>query len=257
MSARREPILNLPNVITTLILLMGLVHFVRSKLVSEELDLEFLATFAFIPVRYLLPAAEDPFPGGTAAEIADFVTYAFIHGDWTHFLVNAVWLAAFGSAVAWRFGALRFLAFSAITAAAAAGIHMLTHWGEAVPLVGASGAISGHMAAAVRFVFVERGPLGAIRGQGPARFRRPAISLARAFLDRRALAMIVAFFVVNFLFGSISLPMMGEDQVMAWEAHLGGFVAGLVLFRFFRPGRHGRAAGRRRWRGRGRLAAAL
>jgi len=232
---RREPIFNLPGIVMALIAAMGLVHFVRTSLLSADGDLLFLATFAFIPVRYAIAAADNPFPGGSIAGIADFVSYAFIHADWAHFFVNAVWMAAFGTAVARRFGTARFLAFSAITAVGAAAAHLATHWGEAIPVVGASGAISGHMAAATRFVFVARGPLGALGGADGDRFRRPALSLLASFFDRRALAMIVAFFAINFLFGSITLPIMDEDQSMAWQAHIGGFLTGLVLFSLFDP----------------------
>ena len=59
-------------------------------------------------------------PGGLGADIWTFVTYAFIHGDWTHLGLNGVWLLAFGTPVARRFGMARFLAFFAVTAAAGA-----------------------------------------------------------------------------------------------------------------------------------------
>ena len=93
---------------------------------SEQQDVEFLLTFAFIPARYdaslVLGGA---LPGGFGAEMWTFVTYALIHADWTHFGVNAIWLLPFGSAVARRFGAARFLAFFAVTAAAGAGLHLV------------------------------------------------------------------------------------------------------------------------------------
>jgi membrane associated rhomboid family serine protease len=53
-----------------------------------------------------------------------------IHGDLTHLIFNAVWLSAFGSPVARRFGPLRFLVFMATTAAAGAALHLVTHFRE-------------------------------------------------------------------------------------------------------------------------------
>ena len=82
-------------------------------------------------------------PAASAAEVWTFVTYALLHADWTHLTVNSVWLLAFGSAVAWRFGTARFLGFFAMTAAAGAAAHLVLHIGEPLPLVGASAALSG------------------------------------------------------------------------------------------------------------------
>ncbi len=79
--------------------------------------MEFLLTFAFIPSRYDTSVVlGGVLPGGFGAQLWTFVTYALIHADWTHYGVNAVWLLPFGSAVARRFGALRFLLFFAATA---------------------------------------------------------------------------------------------------------------------------------------------
>src|SRR5262245_65853199 len=97
----------------------------------------------------------DTLPSG-GADVWTFVTYAFIHADWTHLLVNSIWLLPFGSAVARRFGAVRFLAFFAVAAAAGAALHLATHAGEQFPMIGASAAISGTMAAAMRFRSEER-----------------------------------------------------------------------------------------------------
>ncbi len=70
-------------------------------------------------------------PGGFGADVWTFVTYSLLHGSWMHLGVNGVWLLAFGSAVARRFGVLRFLSFFAVTAAAGAAMHLLTNAGLA------------------------------------------------------------------------------------------------------------------------------
>ena len=168
---KREPIFNIPPVIIAVLAVLALVHVVRTYVLSEQQDVEFLLTFAFIPVRYDTSVMlGDALPGG-GADIWTFVTYAFIHADWTHLGVNAIWLLPFGSAVARRFGTIRFLAFFAVTAAAGAALHLATHAGEQFPMIGASAAISGTMAAAMRFSFQRGGPLG-IAGTG----RRQCIS---------------------------------------------------------------------------------
>ncbi|MGD9769237.1 MAG: rhomboid family intramembrane serine protease, partial [Pseudolabrys sp.] len=124
--AAREPILNVPAVIVALVAMFGLVHAVLSWWLNEPQTNEALLLFAFIPARYdlNLPVGE-AWPGGLGADVWTFVTYAFIHGDLNHLAFNSVWLLAFGSPVARRFGTWRFLAFFAAAAAGGAAAHLV------------------------------------------------------------------------------------------------------------------------------------
>jgi len=162
------------------------------------------------------------------------VSYALIHGNVAHLVLNGVWLLAFCSPVARRFGVMRFLAFMAATAAAGAAAHLVTHFGELLPVGGASAAIAGAMAATMRFVFQRGGPLGLLR-DGEDAYRVPAASLAASLRDRRVLVFLLAWFGINLLFGLSGNWMPGVEQAVAWEAHIGGFLAGLVAFGAFDP----------------------
>jgi len=236
---KREPLFNIPPVIVALLALLALIHIVRTLLLSDDQDIAFLLTFSFIPARYDTSLVLDgPLPGGFGAEIWTFFTYSLIHADWTHFGVNAVWLLPFGSAVARRFGALRFIAFFAVTAVAGAALHLVTHAGEPFPTIGASAAISGMMAAAMRFVFQHGGPLGMLRGGDDEAYRVPALPLARVLSDPRVLLFLGVWFGINIIFGIGSLSFTGNDQPVAWQAHIGGFLAGLLLFSWFDPAPH-------------------
>jgi membrane associated rhomboid family serine protease len=234
---RSEPILNVPAVVVATIAAFVVVHVGRALLLSPEQDVEFLLEFAFIPARYdasLLP--RDAFPGGIGAEIWTFVSYALIHGDVVHLTVNALWLLPFGSAVARRFGAWRFLLFFAVTAAAGAAMHLATNPGTPVPVIGASAAISGYMAAAMRFVFQSGGPLSMFRRDlDPQAYLVPAAPLSAAWHDPRILAFLAVWFGLNILFGLGSVEVPGVEQAIAWQAHIGGFLAGLVFFAAFDP----------------------
>src|SRR5262249_23507550 len=184
---------------------MAALHGVRSFL-DEGADLSVLLWLAFIPARYETALAQAlQFPGGIGADSWTFVTYAFLHAEILHITVNLVWLLAFGSAVAWRFGALRFLLFFAATSAGGAGAFLFTHFGDLVPLVGASGAISGAMAAACRFVFADDGPLGAFRSRRRAAYLVPAVPLREALRNRRVVTFLAVWFFLNFLFGLSAL----------------------------------------------------
>src|SRR5262249_20989143 len=214
---------------------MAALHGVRSFL-DEGADLSVLLWLAFIPARYETALAQAlQFPGGIGADSWTFVTYAFLHAEILHIAVNLVWLVAFGSAVAWRFGSVRFLLFFAATAAAGAGAFLFTHFGDLVPLIGASGAISGAMAAACRFVFADDGPLGAPSGRDRAAYLGPAVPLRDAVKNRRVAAFLAVWFVLNLLFGASALTENFTNATVAWEAHLGGFLAGLLLFPLFDP----------------------
>lgn len=234
---QREPIFNIPAVVIALLAVMALIHLVRTLALTEEQDIEILLTFAFIPARYdssmMLGGA---LPGGGGAQLWTFVTYSLLHADWTHYGVNAIWLLPFGAAVARRFGPSRFLAFYAVTAAAGAAAHLATHAGEQAPMIGASAAISGTMAAAMRFAFQRGGPLNFWRRGGDADYRVPALPLSGVLRDPRVLAFLVIWFGINLVFGLGSVPLAGsETQVVAWQAHIGGFLGGLLLFSWFDP----------------------
>jgi membrane associated rhomboid family serine protease len=162
------------------------------------------------------------------------LTYAFLHGSWTHVVLNTIWLVAFGPPIARRLGSSRFLVFMAVTAIASA----LAHWVNAPmdfsPLIGASGADSGLMGAATRFMFQPGAPLGAFGSiNRPEIESIPAVSLRGVFVERRALIFLAIWFGTNFIFGAGAQTFGLSDAPVAWVAHVGGFVAGLVLFPLF------------------------
>lgn len=231
-----EPIFNVPGVVAGLIAVLLLVHGLREWVLSGEIDNDLLRLFAFWPIRYessLLGSGV--FPGGVAADVWTFVSYAFLHGGWDHLILNSVWLLAFGTPVARRFGPLRFTAFFALTAAGGALAHLAAHAGMPVPMIGASAAISGFMAAAMRFVFQRGGPLRLIGSDQNDAYRVPALPLTAVLRNSRVLMFLGVWFGLNLLFGLTSFGVGGTDQAIAWQAHIGGFVAGLFGFALFDP----------------------
>jgi membrane associated rhomboid family serine protease len=230
----REPIFNIPAIVVVLMALIGLVHAVFVLVLTPSQATDFLITFSFIPARYDLSLlADESWIRGWGAAVWSFVTYAFIHGDLSHLFFNLIWLLAFGTPVARRFGPFRFTIFFLVTAAAGAAAHLATHFGEMLPMVGASAAISGAMAAALRFVFQRGGPLGLLRSVDDAAYRVPAVPLGAMLRNPRALAFIAVWFGINALFGAGGIAIPGMEQSVAWEAHVGGFLAGLLAFAAF------------------------
>jgi membrane associated rhomboid family serine protease len=234
---RREPVFNVPSVVVATVAVLVLVHVFRTVVLTDDQDVEFLLAFAFIPARYGVDASvAGAFPGGFAADLWSFFTYAFIHADLLHLSLNLAWLIPFGTALARRFGAWRYVVFMLVMAAIGALAHLLTHLGAMEPMIGASAAISGAMAAAMRFVFQNDGPLAHWREPSNMAYRVPAAPLAATLRDPRFLLFLAVWLGLNALFGLGTISFGTEaGQTIAWQAHVGGFFAGLLLFDAFDP----------------------
>jgi membrane associated rhomboid family serine protease len=217
---RREPAFNLPGIVLAVIAICTVVHLVRIYGLDFEQDLEFLIRTAFIPIRY-----SGQFDIDFYAFSSPF-TYAFLHGGFAHLAVNMIWLAAFGSPLANRLGAARFTAFWAVTGLAAVGLHYVLHPMDTAPLVGASGAISGMMGAAARFGFrVDR-------SSGKPAFAGALLPISVVLRMRGVLTFLVIWMAINLVTGLVGFGPGVEDRI-AWEAHVGGFLAGFFGARLF------------------------
>lgn len=237
-----------------IVALLGAIHLGRQAL-DPVADFTLLSEFAFVPAQFSLAFDREGVWRAAGAAIAQgqmqsaevalllgdgprwytALTYALLHGSVTHIVLNAVWLLAFGAAVCRRFGSLRFFLFLAVTALAGALAHYIVHPLGLEPVIGASAAISGTMGAAVRFAFQPGAPLGAgfARSRDLDAYRRPAPPLRAVLAEPRAMMFLALWFVGNFLFG-VYAP-VGGDATVAWEAHVGGFVAGFLSFAAFDP----------------------
>jgi membrane associated rhomboid family serine protease len=255
-ASRREPIFNAPPVVVGLAILLVALYAVFSFARPQIQDL-IIREYAFIPGRLtismwparaidlLIRANSDPVALdqaramrdlhalGGGAKLWTLLTYAFLHGAWSHVLLNTVWLVAFGPPVVRRFGAARFLVFMGVTAIAAA----LAHWALApmdfMPLIGASGADSGLMGAAARFMFQPGAPLGPHpHGRSEIEAIQPA-SLRTLIVEPRSRVFLLVWLGTNFVFGAFARTLGLSDMPVAWIAHLGGFGAGILIFPLF------------------------
>lgn len=223
----RQPIFNVPGVVLVLLGSFLAVHLVRWALPTEE-DAWVTAVLAFIPARETGFAAD--LPGGGIAAVTSFITHQFVHGDSAHLIINSAWLLAFGTPVARRTDAVRFLAFFLLAGIAGALFYLAVNGSALILVIGASGAISGLMGAAFRFLFrgmEQGGPIGLARASST-----PLMPLGETLRDRRIVMAIAGWTVLNVVlaWGAAGLT---EAAGIAWEAHLGGFYAGLLLYGFF------------------------
>jgi membrane associated rhomboid family serine protease len=228
--SQREPIFNVPGVIAGLLASFVAVHVLRTLLLPEAQSDWLTAALAFIPARYSGLAGE--IPGGSAAIFTSPLTHQFVHGDLTHLLINSAWLLAFGTPVARRTDTLRFLAFFLLAGVSGALFYLALNPGAFTMVVGASGAISGLMGAAFRFLF---GPLRDRDVEGLAgEIRRPPLtSLGETLRDRRVLLAIVGWTLLNIVLAWSKIGVPDDTAGIAWEAHLGGFYMGLLTYGVF------------------------
>ena len=214
---QREPAFNIAPVVLLLIVFMLAIHAARMFLFTPEQDNYIIAYGAFIPLAY---QGEAGLPVWSL--VTSPITYTLMHGSWAHVGINSLWLAVFGAPLAARIGASRFLAFFVVTAIAAALLHFVLHHDSINPLIGASGAVSGFTAAAARFGF-------STRGNSHSGFVGEHLSFIETFTNRTSVSFILIWFAINFLPAIIDF---GGANI-AWQAHIGGFIAGLVLLPFF------------------------
>jgi len=151
----------------------------------------------------------------------------FLHGGWMHLIGNMLFLYIFGDNVEDRFGHLKYLVFYFIAGITAAATQIYMFPNSEVPMVGASGAIAGVLGAYV-FMF----PTAKVLTLIPIFFFFQLIELP-AFL------FLGIWFLMQILSGMFTLGIGADAGGVAWWAHIGGFVAGIVLFPFLR---------KRRWR---------
>ncbi len=207
-----QPAINAPPIVLWFAGSLVLV-FALFSLQSEAIQDQIIVYGALWPGRLSLQA-----PFDTALNLwlagSSLFTYSLLHGSWTHVLMNAVWLLAFGAPVARRLGNTRFALLYFLSGLGGAALHLALHWGQMAPVLGASACVAGLTGAMVRFAFRQNRPASDITG--------PLSGLT----DRGVLIFVLIWFGINLATGLLSF-VDGSEQAIAWEAHVGGFLVGL------------------------------
>ncbi|MCL6565194.1 MAG: rhomboid family intramembrane serine protease [Acidobacteriia bacterium] len=203
-------------VVTLALIVVNTVVFLYQLSLERTAQLALLNGLGFVPAR--LPLALRSPEMSFVDALLPLWTSMFLHGGFLHLLGNMWFLWVFGDNVEDRLGHLRFLVFYLLCGAGAGVTHALVELQSTVPTVGASGAVSGVLGA--YFVLFPRSRVITL------------VPLVFVFLTVRLPAMVVLgyWFLIQFFSG---LGTLGGDQTagVAWWAHIGGFVFGMLLLR--------------------------
>jgi membrane associated rhomboid family serine protease len=150
------------------------------------------------------------------------LTSMFLHGGWLHLIGNMWFLWVFGSHIEDAIGPAKFLIFYLLSGIASAIVQFLTSFGSAIPTIGASGAIAGVMGA-----FLVLYP----------RVRVVTLVFIIVFIttiELPAALMLIYWFAIQVLSGVSSFASISQSSGgVAWFAHVGGFLFGLLLIKLF------------------------
>ncbi len=208
------PARNYPVVNNTLIGI-SVVTFLIQLVQGPGLD-RFIYIYGLVPARYSVPQISAYFSTGQQAFA--FISFMFLHGGFWHLLGNMWFLYIFGDNVEDRLGHLRYLLFY-LTCGVASGVsHLVLNLNSNVPTIGASGAIAGVMGA--YFILHPRARILTLI----------PILFIPYFLEIPAFFFLGFWFILQFLSAAGS---QGQAGGVAWWAHIGGFVFGMIFLKIF------------------------
>jgi membrane associated rhomboid family serine protease len=206
--ARRFPIINL-----TLIALNVIVFLFELTLPTRALD-RLIATWGVMPSNIYLALAH-PLAAPPSLWLT-LITAQFLHGGWAHIIGNMLFLWVFGDNIEDVLGHVSYLIFYLLAGIAAAFVQIFVMGPSRIPTIGASGAIAGVLGA-----YLILYPTARIGIVVPIFFFLTTIELP-------ALLVIGWWFIQQFFYGLGSLTLATSSGVAFW-AHIGGFIAGLVM----------------------------
>jgi membrane associated rhomboid family serine protease len=218
--SRTFPIVNITFIV------LNVIAFIIELSMGKRLD-AFIQMYGVVPVKYFYEGFD--FGGGnvhyftTAERIVPLFTSMFLHGGWLHLIGNMLYLWIFGDNVEDRMGHLRYVFFYILCGLAASAAHILTNQRSPVPTVGASGAIAGVLGA-----YLMLYPRARVIVLIPIFVFMEVVQLPAVFV-------LGFWFVMQLFQGTLSLAAASTATGgVAWWAHIGGFVFGMLMIQIFK-----------------------
>lgn len=197
---------------------VNLYVFIREIMLPPELLSQVFFNLGVIPsnILYLI------FTGDPLSPVMiTFITAMFLHGGWLHVLSNMLFLWVFGDNVEDRLGHLRYLLFYLLTGVVASIAHIIANPTSEVPVIGASGAVAGVLGA--YFILFPRSKVLSL----------VPIIFIFTLVEIPAVIFLALWFILQLFNGTASLG--GAANAVAWWAHIGGFIAGIILIKIMAP----------------------
>jgi membrane associated rhomboid family serine protease len=213
------------SVVTWVIILLNGIIFLYEISIPKDILQQLFYLFGLVPARYSYPSWA-VVQGLPFDHYLSFVTAMFLHAGWLHIIGNMWFLYVFGGTVEDRLGHVRFLFFYLLAGLGASLIYFLIDIHSRIPEFGASGAIAGVMGAYI--VLFPRARI----------FTMILIFFFPFFVELSAFFYIGYWFLIQLFAGTISFAAQATQGGVAWWAHVGGFVAGIVLILLFRRHAH-------------------
>jgi len=201
-------------VVNITIIILNVLFFIIELSKGEGLN-RFIFIYGLVPARYSIPSISSYFTLGQ--QLLSFISFMFLHGGFLHLLGNMWSLYIFGDNVEDRLGHLRYLLFYLLCGFASGISHLFVNWNSQIPTIGASGAIAGVMGA-----YMILYPKSRILTLIPIFFFFQFIEIPAVF-----------FLGIWFIFQFLSAAGIGGQGGIAWWAHIGGFIFGIVFLRLF------------------------
>ncbi len=201
-------------VVNTTIIVLNVLFFIIELAQGERLN-QFIFTYGLVPARYSIPSITSYFTFGQ--QIFPFISFMFLHGGFFHLIGNMWSLYIFGDNVEDRLGPLRYLIFYLLCGLASGISHLAINWHSQIPTIGASGAIAGVMGA-----YMILYPKSRILTLIPIFFFFQFVEIPAVF-----------FLGIWFIFQFLSAASTAGQGGIAWWAHIGGFVFGIIFLRLF------------------------
>ncbi|MDH7599207.1 MAG: rhomboid family intramembrane serine protease [Sedimentisphaerales bacterium] len=221
------PSMRVPFVTWSLIGINALVFVFELGLDPNSLERIFYL-FGLVPARYTHPRWA-MWVGLPVDNYWPFLTSMFLHGGWGHIIGNMWTLWIFGDNVEDRMGGVRFLLFYLATGIVAGLTHWMINPHSTIPTIGASGAIAGVLGA-----YFLLFPYSTVITLIP-------ILLWPLFIEVPAVVYLFVWFASQVFSGTLAWFAPANAAGVAWWAHVGGFVAGMVLHRPFLPPKNKRS----------------
>jgi hypothetical protein len=202
-------------VVNSFIIAVNVLVFFLELSQGQGLD-GFIKIYGLVPARYSIPQIAAYFT--TGQQVLSFLTFMFLHGGFLHLLGNVWFLYIFGDNVEDRLGHFRYLVFYLLCGLASGISHLVINWHSMIPTIGASGAIAGVMGA--YFILYPRAKILTL----------VPIFIFFQFIELPAFLFLGVWFLFQFLSAAGASAQAGG---IAWWAHIGGFVFGVIFLKLF------------------------